>query len=204
VNEKMEKLIIILTMMLLGIGNVSAQKNINVRDSIASREMIISKAKKGELPKLLRRQIEDYKLLVLQLSDKIDNYSTENKNLREKLHNIMLLTLNDTTVFRHKIKDITDVPVCLKERTELICHIIELEDMIVAAEETASKLEQSLGKTPVAYAAIGEKLEQDLNKIQALIQKIKGMNLSDLSKEQQRYFKPGLTERYNKFSKYFE
>lgn len=191
-------------MMLSGILYVSAQNTMDVWKRIASRDTTIQSAKKSALSELLRNQIEDYELLSRLLSEEIDNYSAENKILREKVHNFMVLTSSDTTIFRGEIKDITEIPACLKEQTELICCIIDLKAMIISTENLAWDLEQKLGKTPVAYTAIAEKLEPDLNKIQELIRKIKRMPLSTLSEEQQQYFNPGLTDRYDKFSKYFE
>ena len=51
--------------------------------------------------------------------------------------------------------------------------------------------------------ACREKIERDLDEVQSLIHEIKEMNLNTLSSEQLKYFRPGLTDRYNRFKKYF-
>lgn len=151
----------------------------------------------------LKEQIADYRLLTGILMSEAESYSRENQNLKDELNNFFILTSSDTLIFHQNFKAINNIPVCLQERTDIVCSIIELRGKITAAESVAQELEQKLGNSPVAYAAIREKIEKDLDEIQILIHKIKEMNLSSLSDEQQKYFRPGLTDRYNNFKKYF-
>lgn len=158
---------------------------------------------KKELPDSLKKQIADYRLLTEILMSETERYASENQCLKDELDKYLILTSSDTLIFHQDFNTISNIPVCLQERTDIICSIIELRGKIVAAESIAQELEQTLGNSPVAYAAIREKIEKDLDEIQTLIHKIKDMNLSFLSDEQQNYFRPRLTDRYNNFKKYF-
>jgi len=51
---------------------------------------------------------------------------------------------------------------------------------------------------------IRDNIAKDVDDIYTLFEQISNMDQSSLSEEQKTYFKPGLTERYNQFSKYFE
>ena len=173
-----------------------------LQERIDYRKNSVDKVKKG-LVDTLKVQISDYQQLTDILSKEAEEFSIENNNLRKELHKFLLLTSSDTLIFHQDFKTISDVPICLQERTDIVKSIIELRKRIVAAESTAQELEQKLGNSPIAYAAIREKIEKDLVEIQALIHNIKSMNLSSLSDEQQKYFRPGLTNRYNSFQKYY-
>lgn len=170
---------------------------------IEHRDSIMDQFTKKELPDSLKKQVADYRLLTEILISEVDGYASENQNLKNELHKYLILTSSDTLIFHQDFSTINNIPVCLQERTDIVHFIIELRGKIAAAEGIAQELEQKLGNSPVAYAAIREKIEKDLDVIQALIHKIKGMNLSSLSDEQQDYFRPGLTDRYNNFKKYF-
>lgn len=201
----MKKIIMILLISLgfchLYAQNVS-QKEV-LQERILNRDTLMSKVNKTELPDSLKRQVADYRLLTEILMSEVDGYASENQNLKNELHKYLILTSSDTLIFHQDITAINNIPVCLQERTVIVQSIIELRGKIAAAESIAQELEQKLGNSPVAYAAIREKIEKDLDETQALIHKIKGMNLSSLSDEQQKYFRPGLTDRYNNFKKYF-
>ena len=171
--------------------------------NIEHRDTIMDKVGKKVLPDSLKAQIADYKQLTIILRDEVGNYSTENQKLKKDLNKFLVLTTADTLIFHQNFNDFDDIPVCLNDRANIVTSIIELRTKIVAAETTAKELEITLGNSPIAYAAIREKIESALNEIQILIHKIKEMNLSSLSDEQQKYFRPGLTDRYNNFKKYF-
>lgn len=170
---------------------------------IEHRDSIMNQFTKKELPDSLKKQVADYRLLTEILMSEVDGYASENQNLKSELHKYLILTSSDTLIFHQDFSTINNIPVCLQERTDIVLSIIELRGKIAAVEGIAQELEQKLGNSPVAYAAIREKIEKDLDVIQALIHKIKEMNLSSLSGEQQNYFRPGLTDRYNNFKKYF-
>lgn len=199
---------IVLVMMLSSIGSICAQNNTSrlqaIRERIAQRDSIILESKRSVMVDSLISQVADYELLSNLLSEENDSYSAENKTLRDQLHNFMILTSNDTIVFSLDIKGMNGaIPTCLQERVDLICSIAQLKKMIEQVECKANEMEQVLGNSPTDYAVIREKIEPEIDKIQNLIHNIKEMNLSSLSEEQQRYFRPGLTNRYNSFEKYF-
>lgn len=200
------KKIILLLFISLGFSHLCAQEHSQKRvlqERIQNRDTLMNKVNKKELTDSLKKQIADYRSLTEILVSETESYATENQNLRNELHKYLILTSSDTLIFHQDFSTINNIPICLQERTDIVRSIIELRGKIAAAESIAQELEQKLGDSPVAYAAIREKIEKDLDEIQALIHKIKEMNLSSLSDEQQNYFRPGLTDRYNNFKKYF-
>ena len=182
-------------------------QNFSPKDSlwtrIQYRDSMMDRVNKKELTDSLWKQNEDYSLLTRILMQEVNAYSVENLNLKNELHKYNILTSPDTLVFHQDFTTFYEIPLCLKERADLVNSIIELRKRISSTESTALYLEKTLGNSPVAYAAIREKIEKDLDGIQTLIHKIKSMNISSLSTEQQKYFRPGLTERYNNFKKYY-
>lgn len=192
-------------MILVGIGSTCGQGAIGlreIRERIAHRDSIMGECKKSVLIDSLVSQVRDYSLLAEGLQKENDSYAEENEIFRKQLHHFMILTSNDTIVFCQNIKEIDNIPDCLKEHADLICRITELRTMIGLSENKAHALEQQLGNSSVAYAAIFEKIEPELKKILDLINRIKGMTLSSLS-EKQRAYLLRLVERYNNFEKYF-
>lgn len=200
------KINVLFILIFLGFSHVYAQELFQKRilqGRIQNRDTLMNNVNKKELPDSLKKQIADYRLLTEILMSETERYASENQCLKDELDKYLILTSSDTLIFHQDFNTISNIPVCLQERTDIICSIIELRGKIVAAESIAQELEQTLGNSPVAYAAIREKIEKDLDEIQTLIHKIKDMNLSFLSDEQQNYFRPGLTDRYNNFKKYF-
>ena len=200
------KKIILLIFISVGFSHLNAQELSQKRvlqERIQNRDTLLNKVNKKELADSLKKQIADYRSLTEILVSETESYATENQNLKNELHKYLILTSSDTLIFHQDFSTINHIPVCLQERTDIVRSIIELRGKIAAAESIAQELEQKLGNSPVAYAAIREKIEKDLDEIQALIHKIKEMNLSSLSDEQRKYFRPGLTDRYNNFKKYF-
>lgn len=197
---------VLFLLIFLGFSHVYAQelsqKSI-LQERIQNRDTLMNKINKKKLIDSLKEQVADYRLLTEIFMSETESYASEIQSLKNELHKYLILTSSDTLIFYQDFNTISNIPVCLQERTDIVCSIIELRRKIVATENTAQKLEQELGNSPVAYAAIREKIEKDLDEIQALIHKIKDMNLSSLSGEQQKYFRPGLTDRYNNFKKYF-
>jgi hypothetical protein len=200
------KKVFILLFIFLGFSHVYAQevspKSV-LQKRILNRDTLINKLNKKELPDSLRKQIADYRSLTEILMSETESYSTENQNLKNELHKFLILITSDTLIYHQDFYTIKDIPTCLQERIGIVRSIIDLRGKIVVAESIAQELERKLGNSPIAYAAIREKIEKNLDEIQSLILKIKEMNLSSLSGEQQNYFRPGLTDRYNNFKKYF-
>ena len=197
---------ILLIFIVLGVSNVNAQdvsqKGI-LQERILNRDTLMNRVNKKVLVDSLNEQIADYRLLTGILMSEAESYSKENQNLKDELNKYFILTSSDTLIFHQNFNAISNIPICLQERIDIVCSIIDLQKQIVAVENIAQELERKLGNSHTAYAAIREKIEKDLDAIQSLIHKIKDMNLSTLSDEQQKYFRPGLTDRYNNFKKYF-
>lgn len=192
--------------LLLGFNSIYAQNNKEISSLISKikhRDSVMIDCGKKELLDSLQMQNKDYHILTKFLRQETENFSEENQRLKGELHKYLVLTSPDTLVFQQDFAIFGDIPLCMKERVLIIKSIVKLRDKITNIENTAKELEKTLGNSPVAYAAIGEKIEKDLDEVQTLIHEIKEMNLNNLSEEQLKYFRPGLTDRYNRFKKYF-
>lgn len=197
-------------MILLGTANASLMAQTDkqtILDKIEKRDSILGQLNKKELPDSLKKQIADFRLLAEILENENEQYRLENEqyrsenlNLQKELHKYLLLTSSDTLVFHQDFEPISGIPVCLKERVEIFNAIVDLREKIATTEKNALELELSLGNT-----AIGERIENEVDKIGSLIHRIKAMNLSTLSEEQKVFFQE-LIKRYNHnfIKKYFE
>ena len=197
---------VLCSILLLNVNNAYAQKVVQKQtllQGIEYRDAMMGDVSKKDLPDSLKKQVADFRQLTDILISEINEYSSENQDLKNELHKYFVLTTSDTLIFHQDFTTVGDIPLCLKERVDIVNSIIELRTKIVAVEDIAQELERSLGSSPIAYAAIREKIEKKLDGIQTLIHKIKEMNLNTLSDEQQKYFRPNLTDRYNNFKKYF-
>lgn len=191
---------------MMGIMKIFAQTELDKQaliERISCRDSIMAKVSKKDMVDTLKMQVKDYSKLIQIVTKEADECSGEKEALKKELNKFVVLTSEDTLVFNQDFDAYNDIPKCLQERVLIIKSIIGLRTKVLAAETIAKGLEKTLGDSPVAYAAIREKIEADLESIQTLIHDIKGMNLSTLSDEQQKYFRPGLTDRYNSFKKYF-
>lgn len=207
--------IILLVMILLSIANVSLTAQTDkqtILNKIEERDSILGQLNKKELPDSLKKQVADFRLLTEILENengqyRLENeqYRLENLNLQKELRKYLLLTSSDTLIFHQDFKSINEIPVCLQERVKIVNAIVDLQEKISTTENTAYELELSLGKTTVSYAAIGERIENEVDKIGDLIRSIKTMDLSTLSEEQKVFFQE-LIKRYNHnfIKKYFE
>lgn len=184
-NNNMKKgfLFIIL---LFGFGSIYAQNANEVScliKKIEHRDSVMRDCGKKELLDLLQTQNEDYRSLTKLLRKEVEAFSEENQLQKDELHKYRILTSSDTLVFKQDFTNFGDVPLCLKERMQIIKSIINLRNKITKVENTARELEKTLGNSPVAYAAISEKIGKDLDEVQSLIHEIKEMNLNTLSGE---------------------
>lgn len=197
---------VLFIILLFGFCSIYAQKNDELFlliNKIEHRDSVMKDCGKKELLDSLQMQNEDYHSLTKLLRKEIESFSEKNQLLKDELHKFLILTSSDTLIFQQDFTKLGDVPLCLKERVQIIKAIINLKNKITDTENTAKELEKTLGNSPIAYAAIREKIEKDLDEVQSLIHEIKEMNLNTLSSEQLKYFRPGLTDRYNRFKKYF-
>lgn len=199
----MKKLIILLlsvicTSVAKAQADGSAYSIKTLRGQIENRDSIIRDIKKPRvLIDSLKSQIADYDSLTKSMDIRY-------ANIGEVVHAYQLLTSSDTIVFHKDFKQF-DVPQALKAHIALVEKIVSVRTSIEQVERKIENLTSRLDGLNVNFKqVVQEEIEQDVMKLDALITEIKGMNLSTLSKEQLGYFKPGLTERYNKFLNYFE
>lgn len=128
-NKNMKKgfLFIIL---LFGFGSIYAQQAnevFSLINNIEHRDSVMKDCGKKELLDLLQVQNKDYHSLTEFLRKELQSFSEENQLLKDELHKYFILTCPDTLVFQQDFTKIGDVPLCLKERVQIIKAIINLQ-----------------------------------------------------------------------------
>lgn len=174
-----------------------------IKGRMANREEAYAKIKSSGIKNdTLQAQLKDaYECIsILEVS---------NSSLRDSLSHFenvimtsQLITSPDTTVFHSSFSQIS-IPICLEPHIALIKRISELRENIEMLEQRVDKIKETFHRANV-NEIIAEEIEADIQQIYSMIEEIKKTDLSTLSIEQKEYFTPGLTERYNKFSIYFE
>ena len=207
------KLIGCILMMIAYATNVFGQTKDNIfsvveqiQGRIAMRDSTLMNVKRAVLSDSLSAQITDYKLLLTEIMKErdaeINECMDENSRLCSKLAYFRTLISSDTLVFHSNLSTFNDIPLCLKPHVDILKNIIELRLKIETVEQKITGLlaliEINVNET------IRNNIGTDVDEIYSLIEKIKQTGLTTLSEEQKLYFKPGLTERYNQFSKYFD
>lgn len=124
---------------------------------------------------------------------------------------IQFLLSSDTTVFRQNYSNNIQVPKSLEYHFQTIQMIANaryrieiIEQKIVNITENYAQEMLKSGQVIDLKSKIGSDIEGDMDEVTKLLQEITSRNLSSLSPEQHSYFKPGLTDRYNNFIKFFE
>lgn len=174
--------------------NVVSKINI-LQERIENRQVQIdNKYNKDSLYK----QVADYKDLTELLNKRVDS-------AEKKLNDIQLLISSDTIVFYTNFNP-SGLPLCLKPHIALIERISHLRVSIEQVEHKINSLSVNLHglDNEEAKQLIRKAIEKDIETLNKDITEIKEMDLSSLSTKQYEFFKPGLTERYNNFSIYFE
>lgn len=204
----MKKIFILLASFLLMCFTVSGQnrlpeeiaqvrRRMDVRDSL----IFVIKSPKVKIDSLLS-QVADANLCA-------SLFEQENRVIRDslsmavsELDHYRLLMTTDTTVFHLSFAQMP-VPVCLESHVALIKKISALRNSIESLEGRVDNLKKTIQRANLKEV-IAEEIEEEIQRLNAMIVDIKNSDQSSLSDEQKSYFKPGLTERYNNFSIYFE
>lgn len=178
----------------------------NTKIDLLNRSKRLKKSQRIELQKIQASQISNYKRLsdmheelISKKDAKIDAISGWNLRLQR------LLT-SGTSVFSNPPEIDNNVPVCLRKHISLIQKIGNLADKIKSLEDKISNIENN---TPHATDVekkmiIKRVVENDLKDVDKLFNEVADLDMSTLSEAQQKFYDPGLTERYNKFLIYFE
>ena len=169
-----------------------------LRSQILNRDSVLQKIQKSRvLIDSLKSQVADYDSLTKSMEVRFES-------LVKVVNAYQLLTSPDTLVFHSTFKHL-DVPLPLKNHIALIERIASVRTSIELVESKIDNLTSRLDGLDVnSKQVIQKEIEQDVMKLDAKITEIEKSDLSTLSEEQRVYFKPGLTERYNKFIIYFE
>lgn len=175
----------------------------DIRQRMESRDSVYAKIRSNQVRiDTLLSQLSDAKRCISYYENSNALLSDSLTVVKSELEIFRLLTSSDTTVFHIPFTQIP-VPVCLEGHISLINKIIDLRVNIEMLEARVKDLNKTLKRANVKEV-IAKEIETDIMQINSLIVDIKGIDQSSLSEEQKQYFKPGLTERYNKFSIYFE
>jgi len=190
-------LIVLMTAGLPVYAQNHTDNELDVRNRITRRDT--ADIKKKDLVDTLTVQVADYKLLVEFLEKRLEA-------LHKKHAKTDSLLTADVSVFYHPIPD--SIPFCLKPYYELVRKIMELRMNIEGVEKKIKDTEKLTSNTQINEEdwkeLVRKIIDPDMMKINDIFTAIDSMNLSSLSPAQAEFYKPGLTERYNKFLIYFE
>lgn len=160
------------------------------KDEISKTQVLLINCLR-DLSQILERKTEGLEKSLNTLSSKVELYDH--------------LLASDTTVFSMELPDEKVVPFSLKEHVHIIKLIQELQNNICKVESDIHRANEKIKDLPVdRNTTIRKLIEKDVLKIDSQISDLENVDLRSLSEEQKNFFKPHLTERYNKFLKYFE
>lgn len=124
---------------------------------------------------------------------------------------VLFLLSSDTAIFVQDYSDSIQIPKSLEYHFQTIKMIISARKQIESIEQNieniaANYMQEALRSKPenTLYSRIAQEIEGDMDNVTDLLIQIKERDLNSLSSQQQEYFKPGLTERYNNFLIFFE
>ena len=124
---------------------------------------------------------------------------------------VLFLLSSDTAIFVQDYSDSIQIPKSLEYHFQTIKMIISARKQIESIEQTIENIavnymQEALRSKPenTLYSRIAQEIEGDMDNVTDLLIQIKERDLNSLSSQQQEYFKPGLTERYNNFLIFFE
>lgn len=202
------KRIIIIIVAIFSYNSLWAQgyQNIeNIKIKVAQRDsLIVSKTlKKEALIDSLEKQVKDYRLLINAYDELISEKNASYDSLKTENDGYKNIMVSDTSIFVN-IPEINDLPVCLMTHGLLIKRIGELSIKIKNIEDKIVDIQNSRYTTESKKIIIKQELESDLDVLSAIFNEIEYMDMNTLSEEQKKFYRPGLTERYNKFLSYFE
>ena len=124
---------------------------------------------------------------------------------------VLFLLSSDTAIFVQDYSDSIQIPKSLEYHFQTIKMMMSARKQIEAIEQNieniaANYMQEALRSKPenTLYSRIAQEIEGDMDNVTDLLIQIKERDLNSLSSQQQEYFKPGLTERYNNFLIFFE
>jgi hypothetical protein len=217
----MKRVVILIVMILAysfsAIGQKTDFENIETLiKRMAQRSDEIQNLKKNkDIRAYFNSQTEDSEKCISYLMNERDYLNGKCDSLNRKCDSLTvmnseliilrLLTSPDTTVFHLPLPQLP-VPVCLIQHTDLIKRISGIRGLIETQEKRIEMLKRGMvGKSESEIKElISKAIYDDIMLLDSLITEIEESDLSSLSEEQKRYFKPGLTKRYNSFLSFFD
>lgn len=208
----MNRLIVLIITITTICSNTAWAQQHSIVDSIkvhvAERDSLIASniLKKDVLIDTLNAQICDYKRLLDVYEELISEKNAINDTLLAENVQFKNILASDTSVFVNPPEIDESLPTCLRKHISLIQKIGELANKIKGLED---KIIDIKNNSPYATEAekkiiIKREIESDINIIDQLFNAVADLDMSTLSEEQQKFYDPGLTERYNNFLIYFK
>ena len=181
-----------------------------LRDKIAHLDSVY--------PTLQFRAQQDTLLNIINYYKELDTILMESIALQDSLlqeyspyKDILFLLSNDSIVFTQTYVDSIQIPKALEYHFKTIKMVVSARKQIESIEhkilEISTNYAQDVLNSTHVYdlkQSIRVAIEEDMNNVTYLLDEIIERDLSSLSPQQYQYFKPGLTERYNNFLKFFE
>ncbi|WP_075556670.1 hypothetical protein [Parabacteroides timonensis] len=204
---------ILIFLILLNVANLYAQSKSDdtlikcVVNRIAFRDSLIRDIKKKDvLIDTLSAQVGDYNMLTTQLTNELSKLKNTKTSLKCEIDRIRLLLSPDTIVFFEPLISVDSIPLCLKQHIGVIKGITELRIKIESVEKKVEDIATRLSilNNTDSQSIIRDEIEKDVYELDKMITEIEAMDMSSLSENQKAFFRPILTERYNKFLIYFE
>ena len=203
-NKQLILLIILLLSTLVAMGQSHYDSDISqIRLRMELRDSIYDELRTPKVKiDTLISQLDDANLCFSLYEKENECLSDSLAFVNSELELFQLLTTSDTTIFHVSLSQ-ASIPTCLESHFSVINKIVELRAHIENIEIRVNELKRTITRANV-NEVIAAEIADDIQNAYSLIDEIKDSDLSSLSEEQKQYFKPGLTERYNNFSIYFE
>lgn len=209
-NIMSKNLIIALCAICVSISMFADDRELQIRKEINYLDSIYTTLPPKKQQDTLWSIVEHYRLLDTLLTESIANRDSLLQRYTP-YQDVLFLLSRDTSVFLNTYSEVLSIPQSLNYHFHTI-------QMIISAREQIESIEKKVNNIVDNYAEVVKKtgqagnlksdicreIEPDMDILYSLIKEIKQRDLSSLTPQQYEYFKPGLTERYNNFIKYFE
>lgn len=209
-NIMSKHLIIVMCAICVSISMFADNREQQIREEIKDLDSVYTTLPPKKQKDTLLSIVEHYRCLDTLLTQSI----ADRDSLLQQYtpyQDILFLLSRDTLVFLNTYDKYLYVPQSLDYHFQTILMIISAREQIESIEKKINDIAGNFAQKVVKSGQAGNlkseicrEIEPNMDILSSLLIEIKRRNLSSLSPQQYEYFKPGLTERYNNFIKYFE
>ena len=100
------------------------------------------------------------------------------------------------------ISFVEDIPLCLKSHYELIRKIAKIKEEIEQIKTNIDKGDKL--QEEGFFIDMNKSIKKPIEDLYFLFEEVNAMDMTTLSEEQKKFYRPGLTEQFNKLLKYLE